>query len=50
MSPDHAAVPFDMMWGDAVALYWLIRPKDLAKRRFDGAMFTWQCSHHHRIT
>ncbi|OKJ57407.1 YwqG family protein [Streptomyces sp. CB02261] len=34
----------DMMWGDAGALYWLIRPEDLAARRFDRAMFTWQCS------
>ncbi|WP_030549257.1 YwqG family protein [Streptomyces albus] len=33
----------DMMWGDAGALYWLIRPQDLAERRFDRAMFTWQC-------
>ncbi|MGW2631598.1 YwqG family protein [Streptomyces chattanoogensis] len=33
----------DMMWGDAGALYWLIRPEDLAQRRFDRAMFTWQC-------
>ncbi len=34
----------DMMWGDAGALYWLIRPEDLAARRFERAMFTWQCS------
>ncbi|MBT2455494.1 YwqG family protein [Streptomyces sp. ISL-86] len=33
----------DMMWGDCGALYWLIRPQDLAERRFDRAMFTWQC-------
>ncbi|MEU5208127.1 YwqG family protein [Streptomyces sp. NPDC020742] len=33
----------DMMWGDAGALYWLIRPEDLAERRFDRTMFTWQC-------
>ncbi|MFG2492858.1 YwqG family protein [Streptomyces caniferus] len=33
----------DMMWGDCGVLYWLIRPKDLAERRFDRAMFTWQC-------
>lgn len=33
----------DMMWGDCGALYWLIRPHDLAERRFDRAMFTWQC-------
>ncbi|WP_327710655.1 YwqG family protein [Streptomyces sp. NBC_00464] len=33
----------DMMWGDAGALYWLIRPEDLAERRFERAMFTWQC-------
>ncbi len=32
-----------MMWGDAGALYWLIRPEDLAERRFERAMFTWQC-------
>ncbi|MFI9236175.1 YwqG family protein [Streptomyces sp. NPDC053079] len=37
---DHAA---DMMWGDTGALYWLIRPQDLAELRFDRAMFTWQC-------
>ncbi|GGX36444.1 YwqG family protein [Streptomyces noursei] len=34
----------DMMWGDCGTLYWLIRPEDLAERRFDRAMFTWQCS------
>ncbi|MFG2722571.1 YwqG family protein [Streptomyces sp. NPDC048416] len=34
----------DMMWGDAGALYWLIRRDDLAERRFERAMFTWQCS------
>lgn len=34
----------DMMWGDAGALYWLIHPEDLAERRFERAMFTWQCS------
>ncbi|GAA4578193.1 hypothetical protein GCM10023194_00440 [Planotetraspora phitsanulokensis] len=33
----------NMMWGDAGALYWLIRPEDLAARRFDRALFTWQC-------
>ncbi|MGW1893934.1 YwqG family protein [Streptomyces sp. NPDC002004] len=33
-----------MMWGDCGSLYWLIRPEDLAERRFDRAMFTWQCS------
>ncbi|WFB11248.1 DUF1963 domain-containing protein [Streptomyces sp. LX-29] len=33
----------DMMWGDCGALYWLIRPEDLVERRFDRAMFTWQC-------
>ncbi|MFC8827765.1 YwqG family protein [Streptomyces sp. NPDC057137] len=33
----------NMMWGDAGALYWLIRPEDLAERRFERAMFTWQC-------
>ncbi|OMI37559.1 hypothetical protein SPAR_20650 [Streptomyces sparsogenes DSM 40356] len=33
----------DMMWGDAGALYWLIRPDDLAAGRFERAMFTWQC-------
>ncbi|WP_436844827.1 YwqG family protein [Streptomyces roseoverticillatus] len=33
----------DMMWGDCGVLYWLIRPEDLAARRFDRAMFTWQC-------
>jgi uncharacterized protein YwqG len=32
-----------MMWGDSGILYWLIRPDDLAARRFDGAAFTWQC-------
>ncbi|MGW6060431.1 YwqG family protein [Streptomyces sp. NPDC055189] len=34
----------DMMWGDGGALYWLIRPEDLAECRFERAMFTWQCS------
>ena len=33
----------NMMWGDCGALYWLIRPEDLAARRFEAAMFTWQC-------
>jgi len=33
----------DLMWGDGGALYWLIRPDDLAAGRFDRAMFTWQC-------
>ncbi|MEV5238930.1 YwqG family protein [Streptomyces cinnamoneus] len=33
----------DMMWGDCGALYWLMRPEDLAERRFDRAMFTMQC-------
>ncbi|MEU3353323.1 YwqG family protein [Streptomyces sp. NPDC037389] len=33
----------DMMWGDCGALYWLIRPEDLAAGRFDQAMFTMQC-------
>ncbi|MFI5492071.1 YwqG family protein [Actinoplanes sp. NPDC051859] len=33
----------DMMWGDAGALYWLIRRDDLAAGRFDQARFTWQC-------
>ena len=32
-----------MMWGDCGTLYWLIRPEDLAARRFEAAMFTWQC-------
>ncbi|MGW7578985.1 YwqG family protein [Streptomyces sp. NPDC054765] len=32
----------DMVWGDSGMLYWLIRPQDLAERRFDRAMFTWQ--------
>ncbi|WP_329562021.1 YwqG family protein [Kitasatospora sp. NBC_01266] len=33
----------DMMWGDVGSLYWLIRRKDLAEKRFDQAVFTWQC-------
>ncbi|MEU2610473.1 YwqG family protein [Micromonospora sp. NPDC007271] len=33
----------NMMWGDCGMLYWLIRPEDLAARRFDRATFTWQC-------
>jgi uncharacterized protein YwqG len=32
----------DMMRGGVGALYWLIRPDDLANRRFDAALFTWQ--------
>ncbi|WP_307936554.1 DUF1963 domain-containing protein [Salinispora arenicola] len=32
------------MWGDVGMLYWLIRPEDLTARRFDRALFTWQCS------
>ncbi len=33
-----------MMWGDCGTLYWLIRPDDLAARRFEEASFTWQCT------
>lgn len=33
----------DMMWGDGGALYWLIRPDDLAVGRFEKAIFAWQC-------
>ncbi|MFI0819899.1 YwqG family protein [Streptomyces sp. NPDC021098] len=33
----------DVMWGDCGALYWLIRPEDLAAGRFEQAVFTWQC-------
>jgi hypothetical protein len=32
-----------MRWGDCGTLYWLIRPADLAARRFEAASFTWQC-------
>lgn len=32
-----------MMWGDSGMLYWMIRPEDLAARRFDQARFAWQC-------
>jgi Domain of unknown function (DUF1963) len=38
---DHRA---RMMWGDRGTLYWLIRPSDLAARRFEEASFTWQCT------
>jgi hypothetical protein len=31
-----------MSWGDAGMLYWLIDPEDLAARRFEAALFTWQ--------
>jgi uncharacterized protein YwqG len=31
-----------MKWGGSGSLYWLIRPDDLADRRFDEALFTWQ--------
>jgi uncharacterized protein YwqG len=31
-----------MQWGDTGRLYWLIRRDDLAARRFDQAVFTWQ--------
>ncbi|MGE7432971.1 YwqG family protein [Kitasatospora sp. NPDC001175] len=34
----------DMIWGDMGSLYWLIRPADLAAKRFDRAVFNWQCS------
>ena len=37
---DHRA---GMMWGDGGTLYWLVRPGDLAARRFEAASFTWQC-------
>jgi uncharacterized protein YwqG len=33
-----------MMWGDCGTLYWLIRPGDLAARKFEAASFTWQCT------
>ncbi|MFE4922354.1 DUF1963 domain-containing protein [Streptomyces sp. NPDC056661] len=33
-----------MMRGDTGALYGLIRPQDLAERRFLRTMSTWQCS------
>ncbi len=33
----------NMMWGDCGTLYWLIRPEDLAARRFEEARLTWQC-------
>lgn len=33
-----------MMWGDRGSLYWLMRPDDLAARRFGVASFTWQCT------
>ena len=33
-----------MMWGDCGTLYWLIRPADLAARRFEAAAFTWHCT------
>lgn len=29
-------------WGASATLFWLIRPEDLAARRFDAAAFTWQ--------
>jgi uncharacterized protein YwqG len=32
----------EMSWGDAGALFWLIRREDLAAGRFDAALFTWQ--------
>jgi len=32
------------LWGDCGVLYYLIRPADLAARRFDRTAFTWQCS------
>jgi len=38
---DHWA---GMMWGDCGTMYWLIRPSDLAARRFEEASFTWQCT------
>lgn len=34
----------DMMWGDVGTLYWLMRPEDLAARRFEASSFTGQCS------
>ena len=37
---DHWA---GMIWGDSGTLYWLVRPGDLAARRFEAASFTWQC-------
>jgi uncharacterized protein YwqG len=32
-----------MMWGDAGALCWLIRPEDLTAMRFDRARLVPQC-------
>jgi Domain of unknown function (DUF1963) len=41
-------VPRPQHWiggrGDVGTLYWLIRPEDLAARRFEASSFTWQCS------
>ncbi len=34
----------EMMWGDCGSLYWVMRPDDIATRRFDAALFTFQCS------
>ncbi|WP_026923580.1 YwqG family protein [Glycomyces arizonensis] len=33
-----------MMWGESGTLYWLVQEPDLAARRFDRAVFTWQCA------
>ncbi|MET9482211.1 DUF1963 domain-containing protein [Streptomyces sp. NPDC006638] len=33
----------DVMWGDAGAPRWLIRPENLAERRSERAMSMWQC-------
>jgi uncharacterized protein YwqG len=32
-----------MQWGDLGSLYWVIRPDDLAHRRFEAAGFEYQC-------
>ncbi|MDH6436662.1 uncharacterized protein YwqG [Streptomyces sp. SAI-144] len=32
-----------MEWGDVAALYWLIRPEDLAAHRFGQVPLTMQC-------
>jgi uncharacterized protein YwqG len=32
-----------MMWGDCGRLYWLMRPDDIVRHRFDAAELTFQC-------
>ncbi|WP_280863668.1 MULTISPECIES: DUF1963 domain-containing protein [unclassified Streptomyces] len=43
LSQFHSDGDAGMEWGDVAALYWLIRPEDLAAHRFGQVPLTMQC-------